>query len=363
MIANPTRYKLTCRTRVSCSYTQSAFARRVPSPLTKALHVHNAILPSLKPIFGLWHGLTNPKLALSTHVVRARGKSVGASEDEAKSILLVAPDPRLRNLLQLRYEVLGYLVTAVPDGAMAAQLLQNLQLPDLVVIDSNMPTMDGYSVFLSLRQLAADVTYMLLLSSEEMLTVQLELGAAQYVVKPFTPQELEIRTEKALLFATQSQPMSQATNRFLGKAQAGRSVPAMDPVSAIVFGRVVINVKLGQVYKDGAKVNLTKMEYTILEYLALHTDEEPVSTKFLKEYVNRQGMRSDGFEEEEDGEPEAALAGDTRTISVHVFNLRKKLEDNLRFPTLILTKYDKETKTYGYTLTTSKISCLTRMYQ
>ena len=54
----------------------------------------------------------------------------------------------MRNLLQLRYEVLGYLVTAVPDGAMAAQLLQNLKLPDLIVIDSNMPKMDGYSVFL-----------------------------------------------------------------------------------------------------------------------------------------------------------------------------------------------------------------------
>jgi len=268
----------------------------------------------------------------------------------------------VRNLLQLRYEVLGYLVTGVPDGAMAAQLLQNFKHPDLVVIDSNLPQLDGYSVFLSLRQLA-DVAYMVLLSSEELLTAQVELGAALYVVKPYTPLELQARTERALLLARHSIPKPQEREN----------------ANSIIVGRVVINMQRQQVYKDGAKVHLTRMEYTLLEYLALRTDAKPVSIKNLKEYVYRkeigmgeetalkikelEGQSLDSSEQtskrervvdDESAVQQNADASemDTRTISVHIHKLRAKLEDDPKKPSLILTKFDKETKAYGYTLTT-----------
>mmetsp|Transcript_40196 Transcript_40196/g.67401 ORF Transcript_40196/g.67401 Transcript_40196/m.67401 type:complete len:395 (-) Transcript_40196:44-1228(-) len=360
-----------CLTLNPCSlvaYTCTIFpSSRRRIILTKKNPPRRCSLTNSRNVRANSRGLTNLTLG-STRVVakatRTSGDVVETSEDdeERESLLLVAQDPRVRNLLQLRYEVLGYLVTGVPDGAMAAQLLQNFKHPDLVVIDSNLPQLDGYSVFLSLRQLA-DVAYMVLLSSEELLTAQVELGAALYVVKPYTPLELQARTERALLLARHSIPKPQEREN----------------ANSIIVGRVVINMQRQQVYKDGAKVHLTRMEYTLLEYLALRTDAKPVSIKNLKEYVYRkeigmgeetalkikelEGQSLDSSEQtskrervvdDESAVQQNADASemDTRTISVHIHKLRAKLEDDPKKPSLILTKFDKETKAYGYTLTT-----------
>ena len=124
----------------------------------------------------------------------SQSKAAGAGEEAPKPrILLVDDDANIRRVLETRLTMFGYDVATASDGEEALALFQTVQ-PELVVLDVMMPKMDGYGVIQALRQ-QSEVPIVLLSACAEVKDriLGLELGADDYITKPFSPKELEAR--------------------------------------------------------------------------------------------------------------------------------------------------------------------------
>jgi len=118
--------------------------------------------------------------------------------DERATILVVDDDPRMRRLLRANLERAGYRVSTAADGAEALDRAE-LEPPDLIVLDVMMPTMDGLACLRRLREYSAVPVILLTAKGEETDKVQgLDLGADDYLTKPFGPAELLARVRAAL---------------------------------------------------------------------------------------------------------------------------------------------------------------------
>ena len=199
----------------------------------------------------------------------------------------------------------GYDVATASDGEEALALFQTVQ-PDVVVLDVMMPKMDGYGVIQALRQ-QSEVPIVMLSACSEVKDriLGLELGADDYITKPFSPKELEARIRCVL----------RRTVSGTGPEAAG-SAPR-----EIKIGQLMILPHKRQVFKAGERVKLTGMEFDLLEMLMAHSGQP----------LTRQEMLSKiwGYT------PERHV--DTRVVDVHISRLRSKLEDDPANPELILT--------------------------
>ncbi|GAB2718485.1 response regulator transcription factor [Paenibacillus thermoaerophilus] len=207
------------------------------------------------------------------------------------SILVVDDEERIRRLLRMYLEKEGYIVEEAEDGerALAAALGRDF---DLILLDIMMPGIDGIEVCQRLRQSKATPIIMLTAKGEESNRVQgFEVGADDYVVKPFSPREVIYRV-KAIL------RRSSAT-AFLSK----------DPSSSnnIVFPHLVIEHDAHRVTAGGREVSLTPKEYELLHYLAMSPDKVFSREELLKDVWNYE------------------FFGDLRTVDTHVKRLREKL--------------------------------------
>ena len=113
--------------------------------------------------------------------------------DDAINILVADDDPSTRRVLEMRLGMVGFVVTAVADGMQAVEAFRSLE-PDVVVLDVMMPELDGFGVLERLRAVS-DVPIILLTALGEVheRVTGLQLGADDYMVKPFSPKELEAR--------------------------------------------------------------------------------------------------------------------------------------------------------------------------
>ncbi|GIO11727.1 DNA-binding response regulator [Cohnella xylanilytica] len=206
-------------------------------------------------------------------------------------ILVVDDEERIRRLLRMYLEKEGYVIEEAEDGETA--LRKALQTDfDLIVLDLMLPGMDGIEVCTRLRQSKATPVVMLTAKGEEVNRVQgFEVGADDYVVKPFSPREVIFRI-KAIL------RRSSAT-AFLSKDLATSN--------NIVFPHLVIEHDAHRVTAGGQEVNLTPKEYELLHYLASSPDKVFSREDLLKDVWNY-----DFF-------------GDLRTVDTHVKRLREKL--------------------------------------
>ncbi|WP_027093689.1 response regulator transcription factor [Cohnella thermotolerans] len=206
-------------------------------------------------------------------------------------ILVVDDEERIRRLLRMYLEKEGYVIDEAEDGETA--LRKALQTDfDLIVLDLMLPGMDGIEVCTRLRQSKATPVIMLTAKGEEVNRVQgFEVGADDYVVKPFSPREVIFRI-KAIL------RRSSAT-AFLSKDMAASN--------NIVFPHLVIEHDAHRVTAGGQEVNLTPKEYELLHYLASSPDKVFSREELLKDVWNY-----DFF-------------GDLRTVDTHVKRLREKL--------------------------------------
>jgi two-component system response regulator ResD len=207
------------------------------------------------------------------------------------SILVVDDEERIRRLLRMYLEKEGYLIDEAEDGETALRMASETDY-DLVLLDIMLPGIDGIEVCARLRQVKSTPVIMLTAKGEETNRVQgFEVGADDYVVKPFSPREVIYRV-KAIL------RRSSAT-AFLSK-DGGSS-------NNIVFPNLVIEHDAHRVSAGGQEVALTPKEYELLHYLAVSPDKVFSREELLKDVWNYE------------------FFGDLRTVDTHVKRLREKL--------------------------------------
>jgi len=216
----------------------------------------------------------------------------------AATVLLVEDERKLRDLIRSYLERAGFTVLSTGSGAEAIMLASSAS-PDLVVLDLGLPDVPGETAASELRATAPTPIVMLTAKSAEEDRIRgLELGADDYVTKPFSPRELVLRVQAVL-------------------RRGGRA--AEQGTSTYGGGTLVIDQPRRQVTVLGTQVDLTPTEWGIL--VALATVPGRVYSRF--ELINRvRGYEFDGYE---------------RTVDSHVKNLRRKIEDDPANPQIVQT--------------------------
>jgi OmpR family response regulator RpaB len=224
-------------------------------------------------------------------------------ESHKEKILVVDDEASIRRILETRLSMIGYDVVTAGDGEEALDTFRKAD-PDLVVLDVMMPKLDGYGVCQELRK-ESDVPIIMLTALGDVADriTGLELGADDYVVKPFSPKELEARIRSVL--------------RRVDKTGAS-GIPSS---GVIHVGTIKIDTNKRQVYKGDERIRLTGMEFSLLELLVSRSGEAFSRSEILQEVW--------GYT------PERHV--DTRVVDVHISRLRAKLEDDPSNPELILT--------------------------
>ncbi|WP_041840837.1 response regulator transcription factor [Actinoplanes friuliensis] len=218
--------------------------------------------------------------------------------------LLVAEDDRGQAEVLRRYLVAeGHETAVVHDGRTALERVRQ-RAPHLLVLDVMMPGLDGLSLCRILRR-ESDVPILMLTarSSENDLLTGLDLGADDYLTKPYSPRELLARTRALLRRSRGSTPV-------------------------LTIGRIVVDTTRHEVSADGRPVECTPGEFALLAAMAAQPDRVFTRAQLLQ---HTNGVERDSIE---------------RTIDVHVLNLRRKIEPNPRRPSRLLTVYG-----LGYKLT------------
>ena len=217
----------------------------------------------------------------------------------AKNILVVDDEKRILSLLQAYLEQQGFLVTTATNGKEAIFIARH-EKPDLIILDLMMPEMDGYE-FMRQHRKERETPIILLTAKveEDDKVIGLELGADDYVTKPFSPRELTSRVRAVL-------------------RRTGQDLPHTE---VLRLGGVTLDREGHMVTVDETIVDLTPSEFDLLAALM----SSPGRT------FSRLGLL--------DQIQDTAFVGYARTIDVHIKNLRAKLEDNPRQPRYIETVY------------------------
>ena len=231
----------------------------------------------------------------------------------SKGKILVADDEiSIRQIVEARLKMAGYDVITAADGAEALELVK-LEHPNLIVLDIMMPKMDGLQVCREVRKNMTIPIIMLTAKGDVIDRIQaLELGADDYVVKPFSPRELEARIKAVL--------------RRIVNDNAKQSV--------IKIENIAIDTGKRQVVRGDQKIKLTEMEFNLLELLASNPGRAYSRSEILHQVW---GYRINQY-------------SDTRVVDVHVSRLRSKLEKDPSDPELILTARGTGYMFQNYTL-------------
>ncbi|NBD14896.1 MAG: response regulator [Cyanobacteria bacterium] len=224
-------------------------------------------------------------------------------ENHKEKILVVDDEASIRRILETRLSMIGYDVVTAADGEEAIATFKENH-PDLVVLDVMMPKLDGYGVCQELRK-ESDIPIIMLTALGDVADriTGLELGADDYVVKPFSPKELEARIRSVL--------------RRVDK----EGLSGIPSSGVIQVGSIKIDTNRRQVYKGDERIRLTGMEFSLLELMVGRSGEAFSRSEILQEVW--------GYT------PERHV--DTRVVDVHISRLRAKLEDDPSNPELILT--------------------------
>ena len=216
-----------------------------------------------------------------------------------KTILVVDDEPKIIDLARDYLEHAGFAVLTAVDGQ-AALALARTRSPDLVVLDLGIPQPDGLDVIRAIRR-DSNLPIVVLSARDDELDklIGLELGADDYITKPFSPRELVARVKAVLR-----------------RAEPGE--PASDLIRA---GDVTLDVPRMRVEVGGRSVELTATEFELLATLARRPGRIFTRGQLLDV------LRGESFESYE------------RAIDTHVKNLRRKLEPEPRSPRYILTVY------------------------
>lgn len=221
-----------------------------------------------------------------------------------KKILVVDDEKPIADILQFNLEKEGYEVICAYDGAEAIKKVEQEQ-PDLILLDIMLPQIDGMEVCREVRKKYEMPIIMLTAKDSEIDKVLgLELGADDYVTKPFSTREILARV-KANLRRTQ---------------QVANMESEKNDSNDIIIGPLVIHPEAYVVSKRGEMIELTHREFELLHYLAKH-----IGQVMTREHLLQTVWGYDYF-------------GDVRTVDVTVRRLREKIEDSPSHPTWIVTR-------------------------
>ena len=225
--------------------------------------------------------------------------------DEKKTVLIVEDEKSIVDILRFNLEREGYRTLTAYDGETGLRTALEKD-PDLILLDVMLPKMIGFDVCQALREKGRNVPVIILTAREEEAdkVLGLEIGADDYITKPFSMRELMARI-KANIRRTAMQQT--------GPADAGGAMSA--------GGGLTINPDNYQVCKQDRPIDLTQREYELLTFLASHPGKV-YSRIDLMEQVWNYGYVGD----------------DVRTVDVTVRRLREKIEDDPASPALILTR-------------------------
>ena len=214
-------------------------------------------------------------------------------------ILVIEDDPGIARIIGLYLERDGHRVTAVGDGLAGLRAARDLD-PDLIVLDLMLPRLDGMEVCRTLRE-ESDVPIIMATArvDEEDRLAGLDLGADDYILKPFSPRELAARV-RAVLRRTARQA-------------------AADRPAVLERDGMVIDIKNRTVNRGEVKPSLTPTEFRLLAALAAEPGRPFTRHQIIDKVF---GYDFDGFD---------------RTVDVHVANLRRKIEPDVRKPRYIQT--------------------------
>ena len=214
-------------------------------------------------------------------------------------ILVVDDEPKIVKLARDYLESSGFRVATAVDGQTALAIARR-DNPALIVLDLNLPGMDGLDVCRALRR-ESDVPIIMLTARVEETDrlIGLELGADDYITKPFSPRELAARVRAVLR-----------------RVKGGVHQPGL-----IHTGDLEIDMQGIRVNQNGQPVHLTRIEFNLLAFFAQHPGQAFSRERLLEQL---HGHSHDGFD---------------RSIDAHVKNLRRKIEPDPSNPTYILTVY------------------------
>ncbi|MFC1901111.1 response regulator transcription factor [Chloroflexota bacterium] len=215
-----------------------------------------------------------------------------------KRVLVVDDDVKTVELVKLYLDRDGYRVITAYDGKEALRLARTNR-PDLIVLDIMLPGINGLDICRTLRN-ESDVPIIMLtaMTTDRDKLTGLNIGADDYVTKPFSPRELAARVRAIL-----------------------RRLPGERGPSEIEYGNITINFLKHKAYLGKKPLNLTEVEFKILGVLVREPGRVFSRAQLIELAL---GFDFEGFD---------------RTIDVHILNLRRKLEPDPRHPTHIITVY------------------------
>ena len=227
--------------------------------------------------------------------------------DEKKTVLIVEDEKSIVDILQYNLKK-EYKILTANDGEAGLDMALK-ENPDILLLDLMLPKLDGFAVCRILREKGSRVPVIILTAREEEddKVRGLELGADDYITKPFKNRELMARVK--------------ANIRRMGMA-APAAVPAPAPEEGAPLGqRVQVDEERATIFKDGASLDLTQREYDLIRFLAARPGKI-FSREALMEHV----WNYEGY------------VGDVRAVDVAIRRLREKIEDDPASPVFIKTK-------------------------
>lgn len=220
-----------------------------------------------------------------------------------KTVLVVEDEANIVDILTFNLEREGYRVLSAYDGQAGLETAQR-EKPDLILLDLMLPKINGFEVCRTLRDSGDTVPILMLTAREEESdkVKGLELGADDYITKPFSIRELMARIKSNI-------------RRMDMPARPGESGAVLD------LGRLRLDNETVTAYKDGAALDLSQREYELISFLAAHPDKVFSREELMEHVWNYEGY-----------------VGDVRGVDVAVRRLREKLEDDPANPRFVVTR-------------------------
>lgn len=232
----------------------------------------------------------------------------------AQKILVVDDEMSILTLLQFNLEQAGYEVVTAEDGAEALEVVE-AEKPNCIILDLMLPEMDGLEVCKELRQRHIHTPVLMLTAKDDEFdkVLGLELGADDYMTKPFSPREVVARV-KAIL-------------RRVKQLEESKVTTETEESEKIQVGELEVYPNNYESFFRGEMMEVTPKEFELLVYLVRHKGRVLTREQLLSAVWNYD------------------FVGDTRIVDVHVSHLREKIEENTRKP-----EYIKTIRGLGYKL-------------